>query len=299
MPVIGLLHGGSPDAYALRIAAFVEGFKATGFVVGQNVSIEYRWANGQYDRLPEMAAELVHRPVSMIVAATPIAAMAAKKATGSIPIVFVLGSDPVKDGLVPNLNRPGGNITGATFFTNLLDKKRMDLVRQLFPNAKTVAILINPRNPEADLQTVDAEEAARSLGLELLILRASTSQEINELDLVAHKRPAAILIAGDAFLTDESNRIVEIATRNGIPTCFVGRWGSTVAGGLLSYGANLEITYRQTGNYAGRILKGERAGDLPVQQPTKFDLIINMKTAKALDITVPPSLLATADEVIE
>ena len=271
-PVIGVLLGGSLDAYAPLIAAFVGGLKATGFVAGENVSIEYRWANGQYDRLPEMAVELVHRPVALIVAATPVAAMAAKKTTGSIPIVFALGSDPVKDGLVPNLNKPGGNTTGATFFTNLLDKKRIGLIRQLFPNAEAVAILINPKNPEADMQTLDAEEAARSLGLELLILRASTQQEINNLDFnIAQKRPAALLIAGDAFFVSQNNRIVEIATRYAIPTYFAGRSRAvTAGGGLLSYGASMDDTYRQAGNYAGRILKGERPGDLPVQQPTKF-----------------------------
>jgi putative ABC transport system substrate-binding protein len=299
MPVIGLINSGSPGTYTLPLAALRQGLKETGFVAGQNVLIEYRWANGQYDRLPALAAELVHRPVAVIVAATPIAALTAKQATASVPIVFALGSDPVKDGLVPNLNRPGGNITGATFFSNLLDKKRLDLVHQLVPNAKVVAMLLNPKNPEAELQAGNAQEAARALGLGLAIVQASTEREIDELDAsLVQQRAAALLIAGDAFLADQADHIVKLANRNVLPTCFYRR-EQVVAGSLMSYGASLNDTYRQAGNYAGRILKGEKPGDLPVHQPTKFELFINMKTAKTLALTVPPTLLALADDVIE
>ena len=297
MPVVGFISGASPDT--VRIAAVIRGLKETGFIAGQNVTIEYRWANGQYDRLPELAAELVRRPVALIIAATPIAALTAKEATGSIPIVFALGSDPVKDGLVPNLNRPGGNITGATFFSNLLDKKRLDLLRQLVPTATVVAMLVNPKNPEFELQTSNAHEAARGLGLQLSVFRASTAREIDELDAsIVQEHPAGLLVAGDTFFSDQIERILKVATRNALPTCFFSR-RQAAKGSLIIYGADTDDSYREAGRYAGRILKGERPGDLPVQQPTKFDFVINMKTAKALGITVPPTLLAIADEVIE
>jgi putative ABC transport system substrate-binding protein len=301
MPVIGFLHSGSAEAELNRslVVAFREGLSQTGYVVGRNIAIEYRWANDQYDRLPALAAELIRRQVNVIEANTPLAALAAKRATTSIPIVFSLGSDPVKDGLVASLNRPGGNITGATFFANLLDAKRLDLLHQLVPNATLFGALVNPKNVNADQETHDVREAALALGLEIAFAQASTESEIDQsLANLSQQHAAALVVAGDSFLSSHAGAIAKLAVRYSLPTAFTFR-EHVMAGGLMSYGASITDTNRQAGNYVGRILKGEKPGDLPVQQPSKFQFIVNMKTAKALGLNVPYSIQMLADEVIE
>jgi putative ABC transport system substrate-binding protein len=299
MPVIGYLSGASLKGQTATTAAFRQGLGETGFLEDRNVAIEYRWANGQYDQLPAFAADLVHRQVAAIAAITPVAALAAKKATTSIPIVFSLGSDPVRDGLVASLNRPGGNITGATFFANLLAAKRLELLHQLVPNAGVVAMLLNPKNSNVELEKNETQKAAQVLGLQLVFLQASTDREIDgAFANLAQQRAGAILFSGDVLFGDRREQIAELAARYAIPTCFPNRV-QAVVGGLMSYGARNTDTFRQAGNYVGRILKGEKPADLPIQQPTKFEFVINMKTAEALGLTIPQSMLLLADEVIE
>jgi putative tryptophan/tyrosine transport system substrate-binding protein len=295
MPVIGLLSGTDRDAR--QLAAIWQGLHEAGYVEGRNVAIEHRWAEGQYDRLPALAADLVRRQVTVIATVTPVAALAAKQATTSIPIVFALGSDPVKDGLVASLNRPGGNVTGATFFGNLLAAKRTELLHQLFADAKVFAVLLNPKNANVELEKSDTQQAIRALGLHLVLVQASTEDEIDK-SFADLQGATALLVSGDARFDDRRRQIAELAVRHAIATCFPYR-EQAVAGGLMSYGADITDTFRQAGNYVGRILKGEKPADLPVQQPTKFEFVINLKTAKALGLDVPPSLLARADEVIE
>jgi putative tryptophan/tyrosine transport system substrate-binding protein len=298
-PVVGFLHAASLEANRNPVEAFVRSLSQTGYAEGKNVAIEYHWANGQYDRLPALAAELVRRQVSVIAAGTPVAALAAQKATTSIPVVFGLGSDPVKDGLVANLARPGGNITGATFFSNLLDAKRLSLLHQLAPDAKVIAVLLNPKNANAELEKQDTQEAARTLGLELVVVQASTEREIDDsVGSLSQQHARALLVAGDAFLNGRADQIAKLAVRYALPTCFT-LHQSAAAGGLMSYGADITDTWRQVGKYVGRILKGEKPGDLPVQQPTKFEFIVNLTTAKALGLTIPASLLSLADELID
>jgi putative tryptophan/tyrosine transport system substrate-binding protein len=298
-PVIGYLTAGAAEGDRDAVPAFKEGLGQTGFVEGKNVAIEYRWANGRYDRVPDLVTELIARPAAVIATITPVAALAAKRATTSIPIVFVVGSDPIKDGLVASINHPGGNITGATFFNNLLDAKRLDLLHQLAPTAKVVAALMNPKNANVEMETREAQEAAHSLGLELIIGLASAEDELDKaIESFAQQHSAALLVGGDIFLSNQSARIASLALRHGFPTCFPLRSG-VAAGGLMSYGANITDSDRQAGIYVGRILKGEKPGDLPVQQPTKFEFVINMKTAKALGLDVPASVQLLADEVIE
>src|SRR5262245_36818131 len=298
-PVVGFVHGGSQQGLEDEIVAFRQGLRETGYVPGKNVTVEYRWAEGHYDRLPELAASLVRRQVAVIATVTPVAALATKEATKSIPIVFALGSDPVKDGLVASLNRPGGNITGATFFNNLLVAKRMELLHQLVPNAKIVGVLLNPRNANVELETNDSQTEARALGLELVLLRATDEPGIDKaFASLVEQRAAVLLVSGDVLFTTRREQIADLALRYAVPTSVTGR-GQVLAGGLMSYGANRTDTFRQTGNYVGRILKGEKPSDLPVQQPTKFEFVINMKTAKALGLTVPNSMQMLADEVIE
>jgi putative ABC transport system substrate-binding protein len=300
MPVIGFLGGGSAQSGRSYVAAFGEGLSQAGYIDGRNVVVEYRYADGQYSKLPALADELVRHQVAVLAAWTPVAALAAKRATTSIPIVFALGSDPVKDGLVTNLNRPGANITGATFFTNLLDAKRLDLFHRLVPHVHIVGLLLNPKNVEAELQKERVQEAARALGLQIVFAEASTEHEINEaIATLIDKGAAALLIAGDAFLVAESNVIVKLASRYAVPTSFTFREQAVVAGGLMSYGATQYDSFRQAGSYVGRILKGEKPADLPVQQPTRFEFIINLKSAKALALAIPESILLLADEVIE
>jgi len=298
-PVVAFIHGGSERGQEDNIVAFEQGLRETGYVPGKNVTIEYHWAEGQYDRLPELAANLVRRQVAAIASGTPVAALAAKQATTSIPIVFALGSDPIKDGLVASLNRPGGNITGATFFNNLLVAKRMEFLHQLVPNAKIVGVLLNPKNANVELETSDSQMAARALGLELILLRATNEPEIDKsFASLVEQRVAALLTSGDVLFTTRREQIAELALRYAVPTSLATR-RQVVAGGLMSYGARVSDTFRQTGTYVGRILKGEKPSDLPVQQPTKFEFVINMRTAKTLGLTVPNSMQLLADEVIE
>jgi putative ABC transport system substrate-binding protein len=299
IPVIGYLSGATAEGQAYTLESFRQGLSETGYIEGKNVAIEYRWAAGKYDQLPALAADLVSSRVAVITTVAPVAALAAKQATTSIPIVFTLGSDPVKDGLVASLNHPGGNITGATFFSNLLDAKRMELLHQLVPNAKMFAVLLNPKNTNVGLEKHDTQEAARALGLQLVFFEASTQREIDEsFENLVQQHAGGLLLSGDVLFSDRREQIAELAVRHAIATCFPSRI-SAVAGGLMSYGANITDTYRQTGNYVGRILKGEKPADLPVQQQDKFQFVLNLKTAKALGLTVPHSIQLLADEVIE
>ena len=299
MPVIGFLDGGSQATTLSIVAAFKQGLLDTGYVEGKNVMIEFRWANSQYDQLPALAADLVRHQVAVIATDTPVAALAAKQATTSIPIVFGLGSDPVRDGLVVSFNRPGGNITGATFYANLLSAKRLDLFHRLVPNAAVIAVLLNPKNANVELERHQTQEAARLLGLQLVLLQATGEREIEEaVGSLIQQGAAALIVSGDAMFYGRRAQIAELALRYKIPTSCPFR-DQTAAGCLMSYGARIPETFRQAGNYVGRILKGEKPADLPVQQPTKFELVINLKTAKALGLDVPIGLSAAADELIE
>jgi putative ABC transport system substrate-binding protein len=297
-PVIGYLTGSSV-AGSYLVPAFRRGLNEAGFVEGKNVTIEYREANGRYEQLPTLAADLVRREVAVIAAVTPVAALAAKRATTSIPIVFALGSDPVRDGLVASFGRPDGNATGATFFSNLLDAKRLELLHQLVPQSHVVALLSNPNNANADRETKDTQAAADALGLQLVLLQASNEQEIDEaFRRLVDLRIVAVIVSGDALFTYRRQQIADLSLRYAIATCGVNRDYAAV-GGLMGYGAPYDEVYRQAGIYVGRILKGEKPSDLPVIQPTKFIFVINMKTAKALGLDIPNSLLLLADEVIE
>jgi ABC-type uncharacterized transport system substrate-binding protein len=300
MPMIGLLSPRSPAVDASLIWVIRQGLNDTGFVEGQNVALDYRWADGQYDRLTALAADLVHRKVAVIVAlGGEISAVAAKTATATIPIVFLAGSDPVQSGLVASLNRPGGNITGVSSFIFDLEPKRLGLMRELRPNATTIAILVNPNSPNAEIRVNDIQIAARNVGQQVDILNASTIREIDAaFARLAQMRVDALLVAADPVFFNRASQLVVLATRHAIPALY-SRREFVAAGGLMSYGSNADEGYRTAGVYAGRILKGEKPGDLPVQLPTKFELVINLSSARALDIDVPATLLARADEVIE
>jgi ABC-type uncharacterized transport system substrate-binding protein len=298
MPVVGFMHAtAAPDSDV--VAAVKQGLRETGYVDGVNINVQTRSAEGRYDRLPAIAAEFVQHQVAVIVAGTPVAALAAKQATTSIPIVFAVGSDPVRDGLVASLSRPGGNVTGATFFSNLLTGKRLGLLHELVPNARTFRGLVNLKNANAQFQINEAEQAARSLGLPISFVNAASETDIDKaFNEFTGQRADALLVLSDSFLNAEARRIAELALRHALPTCFAYR-EPAVAGGLMGYGASRIDATRQSGVYAGRILKGEKPADLPVQQPTKFEFVINMKTAKALGLTIPYSMQLLADEVIE
>jgi putative ABC transport system substrate-binding protein len=297
MPVIGILEAiPTVNAY---VTAFQRGLTEAGFVEGRNVTIDRRSANGQYERLPALAAEFVHRRVALIVAIAPVSALAAKAATTTIPIVFELGSDPVKDGLVASFARPGGNITGVTFFANLLAAKRIELLHDIVPSASVVGLLLNPKNANAELESSEAQAAARALDLRFALVRAATETEIDAAFAeLAQQRVTALLVAGDAFLSMRRGQIAALALRHGIATGYAGR-ESVEAGGLVSYGANRPDASRQCGLYVGRVLKGEKPADLPVVQPTKFEMVINLTTAKVLGLTINRELLLRADEVIQ
>jgi putative ABC transport system substrate-binding protein len=300
VPVIGFLHTRSQEAYP-SYAAFLKGIEQTGFVEGQSVRIEYRWAAGQYDRLPAMAADLVRRGVNVLVAGGgEPSPRAAKAATSTIPILFVMGSDPVKPGLVDSYRRPGGNITGINILTDLLEAKRLGLLHDLLPDATTVGFLWNPRFASAaQNQMPEAQEAARGLGLTLRALPVSTVDEIDAaFDTIRTERILALAVSADPFLDSNRDKIIGLAARYSVPTIYQFR-EHAVAGGLMSYGIDLDEVYRQAGLYAGRLLKGEKPADLPVLQPTKFEFVINLNTARAFGISFPPGLLAIADEVIE
>jgi putative ABC transport system substrate-binding protein len=301
LPVIGFLNGTSLDMFWQRLAAFREGLKSVGFVEGQNVTVEYRWAEGHNDRLATMAADLVSRRVSVIVAAggAPSVALAAKAATASIPIVFANGGDPVKLGLVPSLNRPTGNVTGVSFLVNELGEKRLALLHDLVPNATMIGFLVDPTNENAESETIAVQRAADTLGRKLVVLRSSTTSEVEAaFGSFVSQHVEALIVAAEVFFVSQREQLAALAARHSLPAIYHQR-EMAMAGGLMSYGTNADETYRQIGIYAGRVLKGERPSDLPVIQSTKFEFVINTKTAKALGITIPSGLLSIADEVIE
>ena len=299
MPVIGFLGVRSPDD-TVTLAAFRRGLNEGGFVEGQNVMVEYRWAIGQYDRLPAQAAELVQKPVAVLVSAGgEPAALAAKAATSTIPIVFTIGDDPVKLGLVASYIRPGGNLTGINIFTTTLEAKRLGLLHELVPQAAAIGVLLNANFPTAERQLRDVQGAARAIGLQIHALRANIDREIEvAFETVASQRIAALAVAASPFFTTRRDKIVALAARHAVSTMYTAR-EYAVDGGLMSYGIDVPDVYRQIGLYAARILKGAKPADLPVLQPTKFELVINLKTARALGLQIPAKLLALADEVIE
>jgi putative ABC transport system substrate-binding protein len=299
VPVIGLLGAGSPEPNANWIAAFRHGLSETGYVEGRNVAIEYRWAEGKYDRLPAMTADLVQRQRALIFADSLPVALGAKAATTTVPIVFVSGPDPVHFGLVPRLNRPGGNITGVTLFTTTLATKRLELLHELVPAAAVIAFLVNPNNPRTEFDTQDMEAAARGLRQQIVILKAGSDRDLDAVFATfAERSIGGLLVGNDPFFNSRPAQLAALAARHAIPAIY-GLREYAVAGGLTSYGTNLTESYRQAGIYAARILSGEKPADLPIQQPTKFEPVINLKTAKALGLDVPDKLLAIADEVIE
>ena len=298
MPVIGYLHYGSPGLFAPFMAAFHRGLSETGYVEGRNVAIEYRWAEGRYDRLPALAGELVGRKVAVIAAFGPPSARAAKSATSTIPIVFGSG-DPVREGLIAGLARPGGNLTGVSLLTVELMAKRLELLSELVPQAGMIALLVNQNDANAERIIKDVQEAARAKGVQLHVLKAGSESEIDAAFPALVQRQAGGLVVGtDPFFNSRREQLVSLAARHTVPAIY--EWREfAAAGGLISYGSSLTSVYRQIGIYTGRILNGAKPADLPVQQPTKLELVVNLKTAKALGLTVPQSLLARADEVIE
>jgi putative ABC transport system substrate-binding protein len=300
MPVVGFMSSASAAPWAHLVAAFRDGLKAIGFVEGQNVAIDFRWADGQYDKLPMIAAELVRREVTVIVAGGGApAVLPAMAATTTIPIVFSTGGDPVKLGLVSSLNRPGGNATGVYVFAADIEAKRLGLLRDLVPTSALIGVLLNPNNPNAKTQSKDVQEAARAMGQKIQIVHAGTEAALGTtFTTLTQMRADALSVGGDPFFNSRRNLLILLATRHGIPTMYDQR-EFVQAGGLMSYGTSLSDAYRQIGIYTGRILKGEKPADLPVVQSTKFDLVINLNAAKALGLEVPPTLLARADELIE
>src|SRR5262245_12912661 len=299
VPFVGFLHASSARRYATEVAAFQRGLRETGYFEGQNVAVEYRWADGYYDRLPALAADLVRRHVAVIAAAPLPAAVAAKEATDTIPIVFELGADPVRHGLVRSLNRPDGNVTGIVNLSNALVPKKVQLIHEVVSNADLIAVVLNPDNPNFQFAMDDVQAAQKLLGIRVEFLQARTISDIDEsFATVAKLRAGALVVGPDGYLTSQWERFAWLATRYGVPAIHEhGEFAK--AGGLMSYGADLADAYRLAGIYTSRILKGDKPGDLPIQQATKVELIINLKTAKALGIDVPPTLLARADEVIE
>ena len=299
MPVIGFLNTQSPDVFSYLVTGFRKGLRETGYVEGENLGIEYRWAENQYDRLPALAADLARQRVAVLAALGSAAAQAAKAATTTVPIVFAVGQDPVRFGLVASLARPGGNLTGVNFFSTELAAKRLELLRELVPGAVRVAVLVNPANPNTETILRDVEAAARAMGLQIQVCNAGTIDEIDAgFATFARERPDALVIAPDPFFLARRVQLVLLAASNKIPTTYTVR-NYVEAGGLVSYGASFTDAARQVGVYTGRILKGVKPSDLPVVQSTKFELVINAQAARVLGLTVPPSLLARADEVIE
>ena len=299
MPVIGFLNGASYDLSAHLVRAFHQGLSETGYVEGRNVAIEYRSADGQYDRLPALAADLVRRKVSVIAATGTPTGLPAKAATTTIPIVFVTGSDPVEQGLVASLNRPGGNLTGATTLAVELGQKRLELLHELVPKATLIGVLVNPTGPNLEAVLRDLQAAARTLGLSIHVLHASTERDFDTaFATLVRLRVGALVIGTDTFFNSQSRKLAALALRHAVPAIYQYR-EFAAAGGLMSYAGSITDAYRLAGVYTGRILKGEKPSDLPVQQSTKAELFINLKTAKALGITIPQSILIRADEVIQ
>jgi putative ABC transport system substrate-binding protein len=300
MPVIGFLSSRSPDDTRDLVAAFLRGLNEVGYVEGQNVMIEYRWALGQYDRLPAMAADLVRRPVAILTTSGgEPAALAAKAATSSIPIVFLIGGDPVALGLAATYNRPGGNATGMNILTATLEAKRLGLLHELVPQATTIGVLLNPKFQPADNQLRNLQEAAPAIGLRIQVLRASTDRELDAtFESITQQHIAALAVTADPFFDTRRDKIVALAARHAVPTIYHFR-EFVAAGGLMSYGVDSVDNYRQAGVYTGRILKGAKPADLPILQPTKFEFVISLKTAKALGVKISDNLLSLADEVIE
>jgi putative ABC transport system substrate-binding protein len=300
MPVVGFLSNISPDPITRPLAAFRQGLKDVGYTEARNVAIEYRWAEGRNDRLSELAADLVRRPVAVIVATGGgVSALAAKAATGTIPIVFSTATDPVQLGLVATLNRPGGNATGVFVLANSLEAKRLGLLREMVPQAATIAMLVNPQAPGAESQLMEAQAAALTLARQIVVVKASSEPDLDAaFATLSQVRAEALLVAADPFFNTRREQLIALATRHAIPAIYEFR-EFPLAGGLMSYGTSLAGAYHQVGVYTGKILKGENPANLPVVQPTMFEMVINLRTAKALGLTVPPALLATADEVIE
>jgi putative tryptophan/tyrosine transport system substrate-binding protein len=299
MPVVGFMNNGSPDRSDFLRVAFRQGLSEIGYIEGKNVTIQYRWAEGHDDRLPALATDLASRQVSVIAATSTQAALAAKAATTTIPIVFETGADPIKIGLVANLNRPDGNITGVTQLSSELVAKRLGLVHDLIPKAAIIGFLVNPTDPLTESQTRDIEEAAHALGLQIHVLNASTEGEINAaFATLPQLRLDALLVGAGNYFISRREQLAELAARQAVPTIYQHR-EIAEAGGLISYGTSIVDSYRQAGNYTGRILKGEKPADLPVLRPTKFELVINLKSAKTLSLTIPSGVLAIADAVIE
>jgi putative ABC transport system substrate-binding protein len=299
IPVVGFLHAGTPSAFASLVIAFREGLDTAGYVEGRSVTVEYRWAENHYERLPALLTDLMGRRVAVIAALGDGPAATAKAGTSAIPVVVMAASDPVEAGLVGSLNRPGGNITGISMFTSDLMAKRIELLTELVPKATTIGLLVNPTGRRAGADTNEAQAAARALGQQIEVLNAGSADEIDAAFITLVQRRMGALVTGtDVLFTTQYEQIAALASRYGVPTIFPWREFVTV-GGLASYGITHAEPYRQVGRYVGRILKGEKPGDLPVQQPTKFELVVNIRTAKTLGLEVPPSILARADEVIE
>jgi putative tryptophan/tyrosine transport system substrate-binding protein len=300
MPVIGFMSGRAPEDSAHLVSAFRQGLAETGFVEGQTVTIEFRWAHGDYDRMPALAADLVSRKVAVLVGVGgDVSALAAKKATATIPVVFGMGDDPVKAGIVASFNRPDGNVTGFTLWTSEMESKRLGLLREMLPAVQLIGVLVNPKFPPSSHELSDLELAAKGIGQRLFVASANNDAELDSaLASLGQQRVGAFLVTAAPFFDTRLERIVGFAAQNRLPAIYQFR-EYAVAGGLISYGPNVVESYRNAGDYVGRILKGEKPADLPVLQPTKYDFVINLKTAKALGLTVPPTLLAEAGEMIE
>ena len=298
-PLVGFLNSASPDTYRFNADSFREGLAQAGFVEGRNVRIEERWAKGDYQALPELAAELVAKGVAAIAATGDVASARAAQQAGKIPVVFTIGSDPVRFGLVASLNRPGGHVTGVSLLTSMIGAKRIELLRQVAPKVSRVALVMNPSNPSAAAEQADAEEGARKLGLETIAINAGNANELDSaFEKVLGAKADAFFIATDPILLDRREQIVSFAERHGLPAVYFVRQFA-VAGGLLSYGPSISWMYRQAGLYVGQILKGANPAEMPVMQPTQFEFVLNLKTARALGLNLQPTVLATADEVIE
>ena len=299
MLVVGLIIGGSPESFVPNLAAFRQGLQEAGFVEGRNAAIEARWARGQFDRMPGFVADLVGRGAAVVVTQTLPGALAAKAATDRIPVVFVIGEDPVEAGLVHTLNRPGGNITGLSNFMNLISAKRLELLSEILPNASAMALLVNPKNPNSEPDTRIIRAAAQALGRRIEVLKATSETDLETaFAAIMEQRLGALFVNIDSFFADRADQLVALAARHHVPASYPLRY-FVAAGGLMSYDANYADTWRRAGIYAGRILKGDKPGNLPVLQPTRFDLVINLKTARELGLDIPPKVLALANEVIE